>query len=114
MDPQANEDDIIRLLQPTNPPPIVFMDLLPTNPMHAKCHSLKKINGQKAYFQACLRQRDIHGLDSLSSNYVSSMASLLWSNEPNGVKQVYINIARQAQEAFQQIYPMYSPRSNQV
>ncbi|CAI2161498.1 17251_t:CDS:1 [Funneliformis geosporum] len=104
MDPEY----VNRIQPPPIPPVITAIDLLParasmraTDINHLK---IKYFNGEKAYYVACKRQRDLQGLGSLPQTIVSLTASKLWNSEPKNVKQAYIDMAQQAYETYQQRY----------
>ncbi|CAB4410762.1 unnamed protein product [Rhizophagus irregularis] len=93
-----HELDILKeLLRPPPPqaPPITSRIISPEAKIHAKFRNMKNIRGFGPYVDACNEQARIHGLN-LPSNYIRSVAAILWSKEPSSIRDVYITSARDA------------------
>ncbi|CAB4397317.1 unnamed protein product [Rhizophagus irregularis] len=90
-------DRLKELLRPPPPqaPPNTSRIISPEAKIHAKFRNMKNIRGFGPYVDACNEQARIHGLN-FSSNYIRSIAAMLWSKEPSFIRDVYITAARDA------------------
>ncbi|RIA90359.1 hypothetical protein C1645_737923 [Glomus cerebriforme] len=88
-------------IRPLIPPGV--MDLLSTNIVDFR--GSKRFHGKNAYHFACLLRAQSQGVTlPINANFstrISTMVSNLWSNEPNNIKEVYIQIAGQADHIYQ-------------
>ncbi|CAB4428807.1 unnamed protein product [Rhizophagus irregularis] len=86
----------VLLLQPPFPPVITAQDLIPTDISSNKVESVRIPNAFIAYRMALVRQLKSQKVACHRSN-VSSLASRLWAEEPEDVKNTYRKMATDAQ-----------------
>ncbi|RIA79661.1 hypothetical protein C1645_840186 [Glomus cerebriforme] len=84
------------LVRPPYPPVITAQDLIPTNISSNKVETVRIPNAFIAYRMALVRQLKLQKVACHRSN-ISTLASRLWAEEPEDVKNTYRKMATDAQ-----------------
>ncbi|GBB97452.1 hypothetical protein RclHR1_00030009 [Rhizophagus clarus] len=92
-------------IQPQVPPNLTSSDLLSDNIVNYR--DSKKFDGLSAYRFACILRAQSQGLN-LPFNTISSTANKLWRNEPDNIKQHYVDIADRASHMYEHHHERFS------